>query len=279
MPARRDDRARVQPGAALHFRLSAGGVRRPPHPRDGRDRRRRGGAAGRRRDCRPISPSGRTTTFFYLTGVEVPRAIVLIDGRSRPHDAVPAAARRADGALGRAGLVPGDDAVRLTGIEAVRAARRSSPRPSTRSARVDAVYTPHRGESLGAVTPDAVRAPRAALGRRSLGRTALARSGVRGESGRGAQVDIENLDPILDALRVDEEPRARSRRSARRRASRTGLMEAMQTARPGSTSTRSRPIADWCSRSNGAQGDRLLRARRRRQERHYPHYHGGDRRS
>src|SRR6187551_3288699 len=56
---------------------------------------------------------------FYLTGVEVPRAIVLIDGRSKrttlflaPRDE---RMERSEGPI----LVPGDEAARLTGIESV----------------------------------------------------------------------------------------------------------------------------------------------------------------
>jgi len=64
-------------------------------------------------------PFRQSAQFYYLTGVEVPRAIVLIDGRSRrttlflpPRDE---RMERSEGPI----LVPGDDAVRLTGIEAV----------------------------------------------------------------------------------------------------------------------------------------------------------------
>src|SRR5512141_1318439 len=55
--------------------------------------------------------------FFYLTGIEVPRAILVIDGRAKssmlyiaPRDE---RAERSEGPL----LVPGEEAVRLTGIE------------------------------------------------------------------------------------------------------------------------------------------------------------------
>jgi len=57
--------------------------------------------------------------FFYLTGVEVPRAILVIDGRSKsstlyiaPRNAY---AERSEGPV----LTPGDDAAKLTGIERV----------------------------------------------------------------------------------------------------------------------------------------------------------------
>jgi Xaa-Pro aminopeptidase len=57
--------------------------------------------------------------FFYLTGVEVPRAIVLLDGRTKqttlflqPRNET---AERMEGPV----LVPGADAVRLTGVDVV----------------------------------------------------------------------------------------------------------------------------------------------------------------
>ena len=57
--------------------------------------------------------------FFYLTGVEVPRAILLIDGRSRKSTLFiqPRNERqeRSEGPV----LVPGDEAARLTGIERI----------------------------------------------------------------------------------------------------------------------------------------------------------------
>src|SRR5262245_12927013 len=57
--------------------------------------------------------------FYYLTGVEVPRAILLIDGRAKRSTLfIPARNERKEATEGPV-LVPGDEAVRLTGIEAV----------------------------------------------------------------------------------------------------------------------------------------------------------------
>src|SRR6185503_18167119 len=93
--------------------------------------------------------------FFYLTGVEVPRAIVLLDGRTKqttlflqPRNE---GAERMEGPV----LVPGDDAARLTGVDAAR------PRDEFRDAFIAAVaggrtaWAPFRAESLGAGTPQA----------------------------------------------------------------------------------------------------------------------------
>ena len=59
------------------------------------------------------------TQFFYLTGVEVPRALVLLDGRTKSTTLFVAPRNerleRSEGPV----LVPGDDAARLTGIAKV----------------------------------------------------------------------------------------------------------------------------------------------------------------
>ncbi|HEX6313434.1 MAG TPA: aminopeptidase P N-terminal domain-containing protein, partial [Gemmatimonadaceae bacterium] len=57
--------------------------------------------------------------FYYLTGVEVPRAILLIDGRAkRSMLFLPPRNERRERSEGPV-LVPGTEAVALTGIEAV----------------------------------------------------------------------------------------------------------------------------------------------------------------
>ena len=65
-------------------------------------------------------PFRQSNQFFYLTGVEVPRAILVIDGREKNSTLylMPRNERmeRSEGPL----LEPGDEAVKLTGIERVR---------------------------------------------------------------------------------------------------------------------------------------------------------------
>ena len=55
--------------------------------------------------------------FFYLTGVEVPRAVLLVDGRTKQSTLFLQAPRRER--LKRADLGAGDEAARLTGIDSV----------------------------------------------------------------------------------------------------------------------------------------------------------------
>jgi len=59
--------------------------------------------------------------FFYLTGVEVPRAILMVDGRTkRSMLFLPARNERKERSEGPV-LVPGPEAVQLTGADAVEA--------------------------------------------------------------------------------------------------------------------------------------------------------------
>ena len=96
--------------------------------------------------------------FFYLTGVEVPRAIVLLDGRSQQTTLfLPARNERAERSEGPL-LVPGDEAARLTGIANVRPRDEFAAAFDAAAKGGRAVYTPFRAESLGAGTPGAASA-------------------------------------------------------------------------------------------------------------------------
>src|SRR5690606_14946869 len=91
--------------------------------------------------------------FFYLTGVEVPRALLLLDGRDRsatlflpPRDE---GLERSEGPR----LGPGAEAERLTGIARVLARDAFGDALRTAAAPGRTLYVPHRPESLGAATP------------------------------------------------------------------------------------------------------------------------------
>ena len=90
--------------------------------------------------------------FFYLTGVEVPRAILTIDGRSKTSTLylLPRNERmeRSEGPV----LTPGEEAAKLTGIE--RVLPRESFAAAVKEFGKRIVYTPYRGETRSAGTPD-----------------------------------------------------------------------------------------------------------------------------
>ena len=136
---------------------------------------------------------------FYLTGVEVPRAIVLIDGpRQRTTLFLPPRDERMERSEGPI-LVPGDEAVRLTGIEAV-VARDRSPPPSTRSGARDARSTRRTAANRSAPTRRGPvdRHERLAAADPWDGRMSREADLRRAIKAGAPQVRVEDLDPILD---------------------------------------------------------------------------------
>src|SRR5437764_2213591 len=67
-------------------------------------------------------PLRQANQFFYISGVVEPRAILVIDGKARRSTLFlnPRNERREKGTFGP-GLYPGEEAVKLTGIESVQA--------------------------------------------------------------------------------------------------------------------------------------------------------------
>ena len=210
--------------------------------------------------------------FFYLTGVEVPRAIVVIDGRTKSATLyLPPRDERMERSEGPV-LVPGDEAARLTGIAAV------LPRDAFAAA-VDAfardgrtIYTPHRPESLGGASrPRRSTATRGS--RRRIRGTAAARARrpfVGRLKAKAPQAKVEDLDPILDRLRLIKSPREIAAIREATRVAGLGILEAMKQARPGLKERELAAVADYVFTQARRAGRRLLRARRHRQERALP---------
>jgi Xaa-Pro aminopeptidase len=214
--------------------------------------------------------------FFYLTGVEVPRAILLIDGRARTSSLYVAPrnemAERSEGPV----LVPGDDAVKLTGIERVLARDEFANAVKTLSGRV--VYTTFRGETRGAGTPDR-EASHAAARKADPWDNQPAREewfmGKLRERVPGLQ--FKDLDPILDAMRMIKGDReiALIRKSTQIAAE--GLMEAMRSAEPGMYEYELEAIADYVFKKNNAQGPAYFALVASGQNAFWPHYHASQR--
>ena len=86
--------------------------------------------------------------FYYLTGVEVPRALVMVDGRARTTTLyLPARNERAERSEGPV-LTPGDEAEILTGISVVRSRQDFGDDLVEVVGRGQVVHTPFRPETL-----------------------------------------------------------------------------------------------------------------------------------
>jgi Xaa-Pro aminopeptidase len=220
-------------------------------------------------------PLRQSNQFFYLTGVVEPRAIVVIDGRTRRSTLFlnPRNQRREESAFGP-GLYPGDAAARATGIEAV------LPRDDfgkvlaefARDSRT--IYTPYRPEVLGsASSSDVVAASRAAKndpwdGRGSREEAFLAKLKIA-----APKAGFSNLDPILDALRGIKSPREIEVIREATRITGLAIIEAMRDCRPGMKEYELQADAEFVFKKYGAYGAAYFALIATGRNTFYTHYH------
>jgi Xaa-Pro aminopeptidase len=221
-------------------------------------------------------PFRQNAQFYYLTGVEVPRAILLLDGRTKSATLfVPPRNARLERSEGPV-LVPGDEAERLTGIARVRPRQEFAEayRQAAVGARV--VYAPKRAESLGAATPQAAAAHAAATTADPWdGRPSREQAFIAKLKAVSPEIEINDLDPVVDAMRLIKSPREIAAiREATRQAG-VAIMEVMRAARPGLREHELEAIADYVFKKHGSQGIAYFALVATGKNAYYPHYHGG----
>ena len=213
--------------------------------------------------------------FFYLTGVEVPRALVLLDGRTR-QTALFVAPRnerleRSEGPV----LVPGDEGAKVTGIDRV-AARDDFEAAFKAAAAGRAVYAPFRAESLGAATPQAAAMnAQATLNDPWDGRPSRNQQFIEKLRADVPGVNVRDLDPILDSLRLIKSPREIALIREATRLAGLGLMEGIRSARPGMREYEVESMADYVFKRGGAMGIAYFALVASGQSAYWPHYHAG----
>src|SRR5215471_15889748 len=212
--------------------------------------------------------------FYYLTGVEAPRAILLIDGRAKtttlylpPRDE---RAERSEGPL----LAPGEEAVRLTGIARVvdRAEFANDLKKLGEEARI--LYTPMRPESQTAVTPDRVAAHERATAADPWDERPTRATVFSGKVHLHApKLEIKDLDPILDAMRSIKTPRELELIRESTRIAGVAMTEAMRAARPGMYEYEIEAIGDYVFKKNNAQNPAYFSLVAAGTNAFWPHYH------
>src|SRR5262245_51122989 len=210
--------------------------------------------------------------FFYLTGIEVPRAILTIDGRTKLATLYIAPRNermeRSEGPL----LAPGDDAVKLTGIERVLPRDDFAAAAKALTGRV--VYTTYRGETRGAGTPDREAAHAAARKAdpwdNQPSREEWFMQKLKDQAG---QIELKNLDPILDAMRQVKSPREIALVRESTRIAGLAMMEAMRSAEPGMHEYEIEAIGDYVFKQHNAQGPAYFGLVAAGKNASWPHYH------
>ena len=212
--------------------------------------------------------------FFYLTGVESPRAIVLIDGRARTTTLYLAPVNermeRSEGPL----LAPGEEAVRLTGIARVvdRAEFAGDLKKLGPEAR--ALYTPFRAESQAAMTPDRIQAHAAATSADPWDGRPSRETVFRLKLSEVSQnFEIKNLDPVLDAMRSIKSPRELALIREATRIAGVAMVEAMRAAKPGMYEYEIEAVGDYVFKKNNSQGPAYFALVAAGTNSFWPHYH------
>ena len=220
------------------------------------------------------SPFRQNNQFFYLTGVEVPRAIVVIDGRSKRTTLYLPDAERRSRQWGTI-LGPGDDAVRITGVDAVQPREAFDAAAAALAGRT--VYTPHRPEVLGSGSGgDAASSARATAADPWDGRPSREQAFIDKLKARAAQVDVKDLDPIVDSMRFIKSAREIAVIREATRITGLGIMEAMREAAPGRFEYELFAAAEYVFRKHGAQGAAYFPLSATGRNTIYSHYHRGN---
>ena len=212
--------------------------------------------------------------FYYLTGVEVPRAILLVDGRTKrsalflpPRNE---ARERSEGPI----LSPGPEAVQLTGIETVEPRDQFEAALKAATSAPRKAYLPFRPEVLGGAS---VSDPR---GRWAASATDRWDGGLPRETlflervkVAAPSMEVQDLDPLIDALRFVKSPREIALIRESTRIAGLAMMEAMRSARTGMFEYEIEAIGDYVFKAHNAQGIAYFALVAAAKNSAYPHYH------
>ncbi len=212
--------------------------------------------------------------FYYLTGVEVPRAILLVDGRvKRSMLFLPPRDERKERSEGPV-LVPGPDAVRLTGVDAVEARDGFEQALKAAASVTRTAYLPLRPEVLGGAS---VSDPRERWNASASDpwdggkpRETLFLEKVKATA---PLLDVQDLDPLVDALRFIKSPREIALIRESTRIAGLAMMEAMRSSKAGMYEYEIEAIGDYIFKAHNAQGAAYFALVAAGKNSAYPHYH------
>jgi Xaa-Pro aminopeptidase len=212
--------------------------------------------------------------FFYLTGVEVPRAILLMDGRERTSMLFlqPRNERleRSEGPV----LVPGEEAARITGIEIVLPRESFQMELAKVAGQGRPLYTPFRAEALHAATPSYTTNHAAASAADPWdGRPSREGAFIGKLRAAAPGSEVHDLDPILDGMRLIKSPREVEMIRKSTRIAGEAILEGMRSAAVGMFEYELEAVGGYVFKRHNAQGEAYFSLIASGENAHYPHYH------
>jgi Xaa-Pro aminopeptidase len=219
-------------------------------------------------------PFRQNSQFFYLTGVAEPRAAVVIDGRARRTTLYlqPKNDRRDASMFGPA-LAPGGDTAARLGVDATAPAADLTAAIAALAGDRRTIYTPFAAEVLGSQSQgDPTRFWTANRQDPWDGRDSREAAFIARLKTAAPQSGIENLDPILNALRAVKSPREIAVIREATRIAGLGIMEAMRDARPGVREYELQAGAEFVFKKLGAVGPAYFALIATGENTYYTHY-------
>jgi Xaa-Pro aminopeptidase len=194
--------------------------------------------------------------FYYLTGVETPNALLLIDGSKRQSILfLPARNREAEKWEGQ-GLYAGPEARSRTGMDEVMDVSQFGEELEKRKSSLRAIYVPFSPEETAATSRDRALQSESAQkidpwdGR--VGRAAAFERNLQARFGPSAT--IKDLSPILDEMRRVKDALEIERLRRAGHIGALGLKEAMRSARAGMYEHQIASLAEFIFQWHGAAG-------------------------
>ena len=223
-------------------------------------------------------PFRQSNQFYYVSGVEVPRAILVIDGRSKRSTLyLPPRNTGRERAQGPEIFV-GDEAVAATGIETVALRDEFTSAVGLVGKEGRPIYTPQRAEVLGNASAGDTRSQANATRTDPWdGRPSRETVFVEKLKAAAPQSEIRDLDPILDGLRFVKSPREIAVVREATRIAGLGIMEAMREAEPGMYEYELQAVAEYVFKKMGSQGAAYFALVATGPNTVYSHYHRGTR--
>lgn len=219
-------------------------------------------------------PLRQSNQFFYICGVNEPRAILVIDGKTKRSTLyLYGGADRRERMFGSA-MYPGDASVKATGIESVLAREEFAKALEMFAREGRTIYTPFRPEVLGnASSSDVVGLAKSTKDDPWDGRPSREEVFIQKLKAPGPQVSVQNLDPMLDSMRAIKSPREIAIIREATRIAGLGIMEAMRDARPGMLEYELQADAEFVFKKYGSQGAAYFALIATGQNTLYSHYH------
>jgi Xaa-Pro aminopeptidase len=207
-------------------------------------------------DTRAYAAFRQDNNFYYLTGVEVPNALLLLDASQR-HSILFLPGRNEETERWEGSrLSPGPETRRLTGVDEVLELPQFEAELEKRKNALRILYIPLSPQETSATSRDRALQHDAARQEDPWdGRASRESAFERNLQAKlGPSVSISNLSPLLDAMRRVKDAQEIERLRLAGRIGALGLKEAMRSARPGMYEYQVAALAEFIFSWHGASG-------------------------